>query len=173
MFCGAVNGSMIPPYSVYPSLPSTGHKPCNGAIENSDITYTAKGWMVSVAFKGFLEHFDKYCGQEMPVVLLIDSVSSHVNMHIFQYAMSNGIEMYRFIPNDTHILQPPDVGVFGPLKRRWYEVLRCHSREKPGLPVYKAKIAEHSKNANQRGLSKKFQTTLPHLKLSENLHFKS
>jgi len=49
--------------------------------------------------------------------------------------MSRGIEIYRFIANATQIMQPLDVGIFGPLKRRWYKVFSRQSRENPGSPV--------------------------------------
>ncbi|KAH3854339.1 hypothetical protein DPMN_096876 [Dreissena polymorpha] len=53
----------------------------------------------------------------MPVVLLIDSVSSHLEMKVFEYASLKGIELYRLHPNATRIKQRLDVGVFGPLKK--------------------------------------------------------
>lgn len=51
-------------------------------------------------------HFDKYAGQERPVVLLMDSVSSHLNMDIFSKAISLQIEIYSLVPNATHLIQP-------------------------------------------------------------------
>lgn len=147
MFCASADGAMLPPYFVYPTPPPRGYNPLTGAIENSAITYTSKGWMDSVAFQKFIQHFDKHCGTERPVILLIDSVSSHVNMNAFEDAKSKGIELYRLVPNATHIMQPLDKGVFGPLKKRWHQVLRCHSRENPGSPVGKDKFAELLKEA--------------------------
>ena len=42
--------------------------------------------MDNAAFKQFLCHFDKNVGKDMPVVLLIDSFSSYVDMASFEYA---------------------------------------------------------------------------------------
>ncbi|KAH3837176.1 hypothetical protein DPMN_110556 [Dreissena polymorpha] len=56
-----------------------------------------------------LEHFDKNCGLNRSVVLLIDSVSSHLEMKVFEYASAKGIALYRLHPNATHIMQPLDV----------------------------------------------------------------
>lgn len=142
MFCGSANGDMLPPFMVYPPPPPRGYNPLTGALENSHIAYTAKGWMDSSTFQKFIEHFDKFCGDQRPVILLIDSVSSHVYMDAFEFAKSKGIELYRLVPNATHIMQPLDKGVFGPLKKRWYQVMRRHSRENPGSPVGKHNFAE-------------------------------
>lgn len=147
MFCGSADGTTLPLYFVYPALRPRGYSPLTSGIENSDTVYIAKGWMDSEAFKCFLEQFDKYCGKDRPVVLLVDSVSSHVNMGAFEFAKSKGIELYRFIPNATHIMQPLDKGVFGPLKNRWYQVVRRHSRENPSSPVGKENFAELLKEA--------------------------
>ena len=68
-------------------------------------------------FSKFIDHFDKHAGQERPVILLIDSVSSHINMDIFTKAKEKGIELYRLVPNATHVMQPFDMGVFALLKK--------------------------------------------------------
>lgn len=65
---------------------------------------------------------------------MIDSVSSHINMDIFTKAGSRGIEIYRLVPNATHLMQPLDKGVFGPLKKEWYKTVRKTTRENPGKP---------------------------------------
>ncbi|WAR27971.1 hypothetical protein MAR_013675, partial [Mya arenaria] len=81
-------------------------------------------------------------GTVRPVVLLIDSVSSHINLDIFTFAKEHNIELYRLIPNATHFLQPLDNGVFGPLKKVWYEVLRQYTRENSGKENFAAKLNE-------------------------------
>lgn len=77
-----------------------------GARRGSTVVYTKKGWMNSDALCAFYDNFDKYAGQERPVVLLMDSVSSHLNMDIFSKAISLQIEIYSLVPNATHLIQP-------------------------------------------------------------------
>ncbi|XP_055997363.1 uncharacterized protein LOC130047104 [Ostrea edulis] len=103
--------------------------------------------MDNAMFSQFIQHFDKNAGEEGPVVLLMDSVSSHVDMSSFQYAKERGIELYRLLPNTTHIMQPLDVGVFGASKARWPQVLREHTRENPGTPIQKHNFTEKWKEA--------------------------
>lgn len=74
---------MLPPFLVYPEPKPRGYNPLTGATEGSDIAYTKKGWMDAQTFSKFIDHFDKYAGVERPIVLLVDSVSSHIDMSVF------------------------------------------------------------------------------------------
>ena len=59
-----------------------------------------------------------------PVVLFIDGHFSHAGIDLIKRARSLGIHLFRLPPNTTHLLQPLDVGVFGPMKNRWRVILR-------------------------------------------------
>ncbi|XP_014673791.1 PREDICTED: uncharacterized protein LOC106814043 [Priapulus caudatus] len=147
MFCGSADGRMMPPFLVYPSPQPRGYNPLTGAIEDSEIAYTKKGWMDADTFCKFIQHFDKHAGTDRPVVLLIDSVSSHVHMAAFEDAKARGIEIYRIVPNATHLMQPLDKGVFGPLKAKWHQVVRHNTRDHPDIPIGKVNFAEKLKEA--------------------------
>lgn len=147
MFCGNAAGQMIPPYFVYPEPKPKGYNPLNGSLEGSQIAYTPKGWMDKTTFAQFMDHFNKYAGNERPVVLLFDSVSSHVDHEVFMKAKSQGIELYRIVPNATHLMQPLDKGVFGPLKTKWHMTARKYTRENPGKCIGKENFAEKLKEA--------------------------
>jgi hypothetical protein len=58
--------------------------------------------MDAATFEKFMDHFDRYAGCERPVVLLLESVGSHVDMTVFQSAVQKGIDLHRIIPNATH-----------------------------------------------------------------------
>ena len=146
LYSANAEGDMMPPFFVYPEPKPTSYDPLIGAQRGSEIIYTKKGWMNTEAFNAFLDHFHKYAGNERPVVLLMDSVSSHINMDIFTKALSLEIEIYRLIPNATHLIQPLDKGVFGSLKKQWYATVRKNTRDTPDKPIGKrnfaAKLAE-------------------------------
>ncbi|XP_052219882.1 uncharacterized protein LOC127837083 isoform X2 [Dreissena polymorpha] len=142
MFCGSATGQMMPPFLVYPEPKPRGYNPLNGSIEGSDIAFTKKGWMDVDTFSKFIDHFDKFAGTDRPVVLLMDSVSSHVDHSVFMKAIARGIELYRLVPNATHLMQPLDKGVFGPLKSRWHMVSRKYMRENPGKCIGKEVFAQ-------------------------------
>ena len=50
-----------------------------------------------------------------PVLLFVDGHNSHLALDLLGLARANNTT-YCLPPNTTHILQPLDVGVFGPLK---------------------------------------------------------
>ena len=147
MFCGAANGAMLPPFIIYPDPKPRGYNPLTGAIEGSEIVYTKKGWMDAPTFEKFINHFDIHAVTDRPIVLLIDSVSSHVSLSVFEKAKQKGIELYRLVPNATHLMQPLDKGVFGPLKQRWHQTVRQHNRANPGLPIGIHNFSEKLKDA--------------------------
>ena len=146
MFAASASGSMMPPFYVYPDPPPKGVNPLNCSLPGGYVAYTEKGWMNFETFEKCLDHFSKHVITEKPVVLLIDSVGSHINRSIFAKALANGIELYRIVPNATHLMQPLDVGVFGPLKKQWYSTVRKHNRENPGVVINKINFAEKLKD---------------------------
>lgn len=73
---------------------------------DSVIHYTPKGLMNSNTFSAFIHHFDdKEDKNDRPVVLLINSVSSHINKGLFTKSECRGIEIYMLVPNATHLTQ--------------------------------------------------------------------
>ena len=53
---------------------------------------------------------------EQRILLLIDNLRTHLTFDSVKYASDNGVDILPFPPRASHILQPLDVGVFGPLK---------------------------------------------------------
>ena len=116
--------------------PDLQYDPLTGATRGKSVEYSAKGWMNSNIFLTFIQHFDRHAGEESPVVLLIDSVSSHINMDVFTTARKKGIQIYRLVPYTIHLMQPLDEGVFCLLKKDW-NTIRKNTRDNPGNPVTK------------------------------------
>ena len=148
MYCANAEGYLMPPFFVYPEPQPSAYDPLLKTIRGSKVAYTQKGWMDSRASSQFIDHFDEFAGPERPVVLLFDSVSSHINIDTFSKAASKGIELYRLVPNATHLVQPLDKGVFGPLKTAWYTTVRKNTRENPGQPIGKRNFAAKLAEAN-------------------------
>lgn len=120
MYCVSADWIVLPPYYVYPSPKPTAYDlllhVC--AARSSIIHCTLKGWMNWNTFSAFIDHFDNNVDKnDRPVILLIDSVTSHINMDTFTKAGSRGIEIYMLVPHATHLMQPLDKGVFEPLKK--------------------------------------------------------
>lgn len=54
-----------------------------------------------------------------PVAVFLDGYVSHLSLPVCEFCNKNGIILITLPRNATHILQPMDVGIFGPLKKLW------------------------------------------------------
>lgn len=76
------------------------------------------GWMTSLNFVKFLEHFQKHVKvtQENKSLIIMDNHESHSSLEAITYAKEHGIILLTIPPHTLHKLQPLDRTVFGPLK---------------------------------------------------------
>ena len=58
-------------------------------------------------------------GVKFPVIIFLDGHKSHISLELHDFCNNVGIHMYCFVPHASHIMQPCDVGIFGPLKKEW------------------------------------------------------
>ena len=72
-----------------------------------------------------------------PIIIFMDGHSSHINLAVSSFCREKGIILYCFPPHASHILQPLDVSVYGPLKKLWNDALTDFSREYRGLAMSK------------------------------------
>ena len=52
-----------------------------------------------------------------PILILLDGHRSHISLTLTDWAKRNNIIIFVLPPHSSHVTQPLDVGVFGPLKR--------------------------------------------------------
>ena len=58
-----------------------------------------------------------------PKVLFFDGHLSHVSIEVIDKAVLNNILLICLPPHTSHVLQPLDVGVYGPVKSAWKQIL--------------------------------------------------
>lgn len=122
----AASGRVFPPAIVYQyeRIPAEIVRLVN---DNWCVGKSEKGWMTSKVFYGFIANtFVPYLKQEnvkFPVLLVIDGHKSHINQEVSKLCSDSGIILYALYPNATHIIQPADVSVFGPMKSSWKKVV--------------------------------------------------
>ncbi|XP_053406593.1 uncharacterized protein LOC128559316 [Mercenaria mercenaria] len=120
MVCFNAFGDYIPPLIIFPGecFRDCGIQGFPEAIYGQ----TSNGWMDSELFVEFLKHFNTFviekCIQK-PVILYVDGHSTHMSLEAATYCHDNDIVLYCLFPNATHVLQPCDVGFFGPMKSAW------------------------------------------------------
>lgn len=85
-----------------------------------------KGWIDQELFDmWFHMHFLRYAPPPRPILLLMDGHSSHYCPATIRSAAQERIILFSLLPNTTHLTQPLDKAVFGPLKAFWKQA--CHN----------------------------------------------
>lgn len=77
-----------------------------------------------------------------PVVVFLDGHKSHLSLHLSNFCRDNKIILVALYPNSTHILQPLDVAVFGPMKKNWKKIVRQWRLEHGGKDITKLEIPQ-------------------------------
>lgn len=115
-------GKLAPPMVVfsYARIPSL---IANSIPTTWGIGRSESGWMCGPTFYEYMTNvFYPWLIQEeiqRPIIFFIDGHVSHMTLNLSQFCSENGIELIALFPNSTHLLQPMDVAVFGPLKKKW------------------------------------------------------
>lgn len=97
------------------------------------------GWMNDELFLLSLNYLKNQvvCSPEDPILLTCDNHSSHISYPVVEYCKNNGIVLFTLPPHTSHVLQPLDKGLFGPMKediktehREW---MRLHPGQRIGI----------------------------------------
>ena len=123
------DGSVTPPFFIL-----TGKVLCHswfslGLPSTWTFTTSANGWTTDCIGLQWLQFFIKHTeGKTVGAkrLLILDNHGSHTTPQFRQLAKDNNILLLFMPPHSSHILQPLDVGCFGPLKR-------AHSRQNEHL----------------------------------------
>ena len=127
LFCVSAAGTFSKPYVIFPGKKRPNFNLAEVSEDSYDLGYTEQGWISSDTFFEWLANLfypsikDKV---EFPVLILMDGHSSHINISVSDFCRDHGIIMYLLPPHGSHLLQPLDVGVFGPLKKLWDKSVR-------------------------------------------------
>lgn len=118
--CG--DNTSLPPMGIF-----KGQNVLQGWIPNTVIdkwffSANAKGWTTNLHGLEWLKRVfepqtrEKAAGQQR--LLICDGHDSHISGSFISHCIQNQITLLVFPPHTSHILQPLDVAIFGPLKRR-------------------------------------------------------
>ena len=142
------------PYFVFPGkrmMPDllTGASPgANGCMSDS-------GWSNSEVFRDYLQmHFMKFVPShsDQKILLILDGHKSHVSVGLVEWANTQGIILYILPAHTSHLLQPMDVGCYGPLQRIYNSLCHKFMRETSGT-ITRYNICELACTAYTRALS--------------------
>ncbi|XP_018394291.1 PREDICTED: jerky protein homolog-like [Cyphomyrmex costatus] len=106
---------------------------------------TEEGWMTSKSFYEYITNvFYPWLLKnkiKFPIILYLDGHSSHLTMPLSEFCRDKGIEVIALPPNATHLLQPLDVGFFGPLKKNWSKAVNDWKFLHPNVKFQKSEFA--------------------------------
>jgi len=118
--CICANGSSIPPMIIFKGnslmtswIPQT-------APTDWYYTYNTKGWTSNEHGITWLKLFDSATASTTngkKRLLICDGHDSHISAEFVRYSIDHDILILLLVPHSSHIMQPLDVGIFGPLKR--------------------------------------------------------
>ena len=83
--------------------------------------------------------------EEIPllVIIFLDGHASHFSIELSEFCSKNGINLVALFPNATHILQPLDVAVFGPMKAKWKSFCRQWRIDHEGQELNNENVPKH------------------------------
>jgi hypothetical protein len=132
MFCGNAVNTMLPPMVVYKAA-NVYQAWKERGLKGAQYYCSKSGWFDACLFeKWFFELLLPRLKRQTGKKLLIgDNLSSHLSMAVIEACKANDIAFVCLPPHSTDKLQPLDVGVFGPLKKVWREVLTNYKLKNP------------------------------------------
>jgi hypothetical protein len=124
---GSADGVRLPPYIIYKGV-NLYARWTEGGPAGARYGMSKSGWMEG---DNILDWFGSafvpavvHLLTSGPVVLFVDGHHSHLSLSLVKMAYGKGVHIFCLPPHTTHILQPLDVGVYGPLKQTWKRILK-------------------------------------------------
>lgn len=141
--CGNAMGHQVPPYFIFPGERMR-IELLDGKSVGADGTVTQSGWSNSEVFKNYLEsHLLRYLPErtkEQPVLLLYDGHKSHVSLDLIDWARKEHIILFVLPAHTSHVLQPMDVGCFGPFEKVYNAISHKYMRDHCGATITRNNI---------------------------------
>ena len=131
------SGTCLPPFLIFKA--KAGHS--MGWYESLDdpnvlLAYSPKGWTdETLGFQFITRHFNRFAQPSVPGrkrLIFLDGHSSHINWNFCMFCLKNEIILLCLPAHSTHLLQPLDVAVFGPLQHFYGLAVDDFSRQQGG-----------------------------------------
>jgi DDE superfamily endonuclease/Tc5 transposase DNA-binding domain/helix-turn-helix, Psq domain len=122
--CVCADGGSTPPFVILKGLKvMSSWIPAMALDLNWHFAASKKGWTSNdLGFEWLVRVFDPVTQQKLGKekdrtrLLICDGHDSHISAKFVAHCIENNICLFLLLPHSSHILQPLDVGVFGPLK---------------------------------------------------------
>lgn len=155
--CANAAGHHLPPFFVFkgkrfnPDLMKGASPGAKGVMSDS-------GWSNAQIFREYIEnHFlpnvRRGSNDNQPILLLYDGHSSHVSKQLIEWARTVNIILFVLPAHTSHLLQPLDVGIFGPFKRFYYGECASFMYKNMGKTITKYEMTEIACTAYLKAMS--------------------
>ena len=145
--CISAGGNYLPPMIIW-NTKSLSPGQTLGEVPGTLHGFSPKGWIDQELFQlWFCKHFLRYAPSTRPLFLLLDGHSSHYSPDTIRLAAREKVIVFTFPPNTTHLSQPLDKGIFGPLKTHWRNECHKYVRENPDKLINKYSFCSLFSNA--------------------------
>ena len=128
-----------------------------GSTPGTDGTMSPTGWSNMEIFMSYLTyHFPKYAqgrSESKPILVLYDRHRSHISLPLIDWARNHNIHLFILPAHTSHVLQPLDIGCFGPFERIYNADCHKYMREHSCTGVDKYSICGVACNAYSKALS--------------------
>jgi hypothetical protein len=165
--CVSASGVALPPMIIYKAKHLYSGWVPDDAPPNWRWSTSNKGWTShSHAFEWISTLFEPETRPESDAerrLLILDGHSSHLTASFIRFCMEHSIDLMVLPPHATHVLQPLDVAIFGPLKRclavETDKVSRYDSHRIPRSEWAKMLVRARSKTMTPENVRSGFRTT--------------
>nr|CAI5837246.1 unnamed protein product [Callosobruchus analis] len=149
----SATGNYVPPFFIF-ARKRLNPLLIKDAPTGSALSVTDSGYMNSLRFVDYLEHFRKYTSPtaESPILLILDNHISHTSLQAITYAKNNNIHLLSLPPHSSHT-QPLDRNLFRPLKAYYDDLCDNRTTSNPGQVVTEYHIAGLFKLAYEKTAS--------------------
>jgi hypothetical protein len=137
--CAAADGKLSKPYVIFPGVRPTFNFTGTSA-DYFDIGVSQTGWISADCFFGWLANLflpSVINKVQFPIIIFMDGHTSHMNIAVAEFCRDNNIILYCFPAHASHVMQPLDVSVYGPLKKFWNDSLDEFCKKYKGLSMSK------------------------------------
>jgi hypothetical protein len=143
---GNATGNHIPPYYIFPGK-RWNDAFLNDAAPGSDGEMSVTGWSNTAIFQNYItKHFANHAGitdrnDQQPTLILYDGHRSHISITLTDWAKKHKVLLFVLPPHSSHLTQPLDVGIFGPLKNIYNRECSTFMQKNPGMSITKYQVA--------------------------------
>jgi hypothetical protein len=137
-------GNHVPPFYVFP-----GKRWMDELLQDctpgSDGDMSESGFVNRGLFEHYMtKHFSKHVNLKSgnKTLVLYDGHKAHMSLTLTDWAKENDVVLFVLPPHSSHLTQPLDVGIFGPMKHFFYSECKLYMHANPGMYITRYEIAK-------------------------------